>query len=433
MSSEDQGAMSEQTNEKGALVPRLRFPEFREAAGWKLQPLGTLAKRRTTKNTEGEHTRVLTNSAEFGVVDQRDYFEKDIANQGNLEGYYIVEKGDYVYNPRISTSAPVGPISKNNIGAGVMSPLYTVFRFDNSNNDFYAYYFKSTHWHHYMRQASSTGARHDRMSITNDDFMGLPVPVSSPKEQQKIADCLSSLDELIAAESQKLTTLKTHKKGLMQQLFPREGETVPRLRFPEFREAGEWRKGKLGAIANLYKGKGISKADIVPNGAQPCIRYGELYTIYGEVIHNVASSTNANASELFLSKKNDVIIPASGETKIDIAKAACVMHDDIALGGDLNVIRSNQNGVFLSYQLNGPLRLTIARVAQGDTVVHLYPTQIEQLDVLFPNPVEQKKIADCLSSLDDLINAQTQKIDALKTHKKGLMQQLFPVLDEVQP
>lgn len=425
--------MSEQKNEKGALVPRLRFPEFREAAGWKLQPLGTLAKRRTTKNTEGEHTRVLTNSAEFGVVDQRDYFEKDIANQGNLEGYYIVEKGDYVYNPRISTSAPVGPISKNNIGAGVMSPLYTVFRFDNSNNDFYAYYFKSTHWHHYMRQASSTGARHDRMSITNDDFMGLPVPVSSPKEQQKIADCLSSLDELIAAESQKLTTLKTHKKGLMQQLFPREGETVPRLRFPEFREAGEWRKGKLGAIANLYKGKGISKADIVPNGAQPCIRYGELYTIYGEVIHNVASSTNANASELFLSKKNDVIIPASGETKIDIAKAACVMHDDIALGGDLNVIRSNQNGVFLSYQLNGPLRLTIARVAQGDTVVHLYPTQIEQLDVLFPNPVEQKKIADCLSSLDDLINAQTQKIAALKTHKKGLMQQLFPVLDEVQP
>lgn len=418
-------------NKKQPLVPRLRFPDFCDDQSWSFQPLGRLARRSTKKNTEGDITRVLTNSAEYGVIDQRDFFDKDIANQGNLESYYIVEEGDYVYNPRISATAPVGPVSKNRIGLGVMSPLYTVFRFNNTQNDIYAHYFKSTHWHHYMRQASSTGARHDRMSITNDDFMGLPLPVSKPEEQQKIADCLSSLDDLIVAETQKLDTLKTHKKGLMQQLFPREGETVPQLRFPEFREAGEWRKEKLGTIANLYKGKGISKADIVPKGAQPCIRYGELYTIYGEVIHNVASSTNVNARDLFLSKKHDVIIPASGETKIDIAKASCVMHDDIALGGDLNVIRSSQNGIFLSYQLNGPLRLTIARVAQGDTVVHLYPTQIEQLDVLFPTPDEQQRIADFLSSIDDLITVQSQKIDALKTHKKGLMQQLFPTLDEV--
>src|SRR5690606_6824071 len=336
MSSKNMSALGEENKKTSALVPRLRFPEFREAEEWQLEPLGKLAKRRAVKNVGVEHTRVLTNSAEFGVLDQREYFEKDIANQGNLEGYYIVEKGDYVYNPRISASAPVGPISKNNVGTGVMSPLYTVFRFDSSNNDFFAHYFKSTHWHQYMRQASSIGARHDRMSITNDDFMRLPLPVSQPEEQHKIADCLASLDDLIAAETQTLDTLKTHKKGLMQQLFPREGETVPRLRFPEFREAEEWRKEKLGTIANLYKGKGISKADIVPKGAQPCIRYGELYTIYGEVIHNVASSTNVNARDLFLSKKHDVIIPASGETKIDIAKASCVMHDDIALGGDLN-------------------------------------------------------------------------------------------------
>lgn len=162
------------------VVPRLRFPEFREAEEWKLEPLGTLAKRRTAKNTKGEHARVLTNSAEYGVVDQRDYFDKDIANQGNLEGYYIVEKGDYVYNPRISTSAPVGPISRNNVGTGVMSPLYTIFRFVSTKNDFFAHYFKSTHWHSYMRQASST-------------------------------------------QSQKIDALKIHKKGLMQQLFPSIG------------------------------------------------------------------------------------------------------------------------------------------------------------------------------------------------------------------
>lgn len=208
---------------------------------------------------------------------------------------------------------------------------------------------------------------------------------------------------------------------------------APKLRFPEFRGAGEWDKEKLGAVATLYKGKGISKAEIVANGVQPCIRYGELYTSYGETIHEVASSTNIIASELFLSKKNDVIIPASGETKIDIAKASCVMSDGIALGGDLNVIRSSQNGIFLSYQLNGPLRLSIAKVAQGDTVVHLYPTQIKQLDVLVPSPLEQQKIADCLSSIDELITLEAQKLDTLKTHKKGLMQQLFPAEGETLP
>jgi type I restriction enzyme S subunit len=208
---------------------------------------------------------------------------------------------------------------------------------------------------------------------------------------------------------------------------------VPRLRFPEFREDGEWSKEKLGAVASLHKGKGISKAEIVANGVHPCIRYGELYTIYGETIHETISSTNVDASELFLSKRNDVIIPASGETKIDIAKASCVMSDDIALGGDLNVIRSSQNGIFFSYQLNGPLRLSIAKVAQGDTVVHLYPTQIGQLDVLIPSLNEQQKIADCLTSLDDLITAEAQKLDTLKVHKKGLMQQLFPSEGETVP
>ncbi len=208
---------------------------------------------------------------------------------------------------------------------------------------------------------------------------------------------------------------------------------VPKLRFPEFRDAGEWSKEKIGAVATLYKGKGISKAEIVANGVRPCIRYGELYTIYGETIHETVSSTNVDASELFLSKKNDVIIPASGETKIDIAKASCVMSDDIALGSDLNVIRSSQNGVFLSYQLNGPLRFSIAKVAQGDTVVHLYPSQIERLDVLVPSPIEQQKIADCLASLDERITLEAQKLDTLKTDKKGLMHQLFPAEGETLP
>lgn len=204
----------------GEPAPRLRFPEFREAGDWDYQELGKLSTRITRKNSDTKIVRVLTNSAEQGVIDQRDFFDKDIANQANLNGYYIVEKGDYVYNPRISVSAPVGPISRNNLGTGVMSPLYTVFRFDQEESDFYAHFFKSPHWHHYMRQASSTGARHDRISITNENFMRLPLPVTTDAEQQRIADCLSSVDELIAVQMKRLDLLRCHKSGLMQQLFP---------------------------------------------------------------------------------------------------------------------------------------------------------------------------------------------------------------------
>ncbi|MEL7504364.1 MAG: restriction endonuclease subunit S [Cyanobacteria bacterium J06554_6] len=208
---------------------------------------------------------------------------------------------------------------------------------------------------------------------------------------------------------------------------------IPRLRFPEFRNEPSWPEHQLGDKAVILKGKGISKADLDPTGSQPCIRYGELYTRYSETISEVISRTKIPASELFLSNLDDVIIPSSGETKIDIAKASCVLANDIALGGDLNVIRSKLNGTFLSYYLNGPKRFDIAKVAQGDTVVHLYPHQLKALQVAVPSQPEQQKIAECLSLVDEAIAAQARKLDALKTHKKGLMQQLFPRKGETQP
>ncbi|MCI5125348.1 MAG: restriction endonuclease subunit S [Candidatus Electrothrix sp. AR5] len=145
------------------------------------------------------------------------------------------------------------------------------------------------------------------------------------------------------------------------------------------------------------------------------------------------SKTKLPSSELFLSQKNDVLIPSSGETKIDIAKASCVLLDNIALGGDLNVLRSNENGIFLSYMLNGVCKTEIAKKAQGDTVVHLYASQLKLLGIIVPNEPEQQKIADCLSSIDELLTLEAQKLDTLKTHKKGLMQQLFPAEGEIVP
>lgn len=435
MSSKNMSAMGEENKKTSALVPRLRFPEFREAEEWQLEPLDKLAKRRAVKNVGVEHTRVLTNSAEFGVLDQREYFERDIANQGNLEGYYIVEKGDYVYNPRISASAPVGPISKNNVGTGVMSPLYTVFRFDSSNNDFFAHYFKSTHWHQYMRQASSIGARHDRMSITNDDFMGLPLPVSKPEEQHKIADCLSSLDNLIAAETQKLDTLKTHKKGLMQQLFPREGETVPRLRFPEFREAGEWTSKPLSKVCNVLQGYGFPETlQGKSDGQYPFCKVSDISRAVAENGGLLAEATNyVGDDELVILRAR--LIPKGATVFAKIGEALRLNRRAYVLKECL--IDNNATGLkaidgvaddYFVYQLS---QLIDLNQHCGGAVPSVNKSTLEEIEVVVPGLDEQKRIAESLVSLDALIAVQAQKRDALKAHKKGLMQQLFPVLDEV--
>ena len=206
----------------GETTPRLRFPEFRNAGPWQIKRLGELAVRVTDRNSTGRNTRVLTNSAELGVVDQRDFFTKDIAVKENLAGYTLVEMDDFVYNPRISASAPVGPISRNKIASGVMSPLYTVFRFGAGCLDFLEYLFQTNVWHPYLRAVGSSGARHDRLSVSIDDFLSLPVLFPIEGEQQKIADCLTELDDLIRAQGETIAALKTHKRGLMQKLFPRE-------------------------------------------------------------------------------------------------------------------------------------------------------------------------------------------------------------------
>lgn len=199
----------------------LRFskPDGTAFPDWEEKRLGEVATRSTSKNTKLEHMRVLTNSAVQGVVDQGAYFDKDIANAENLAGYYVLKKGDFVYNPRISSSAPVGPIKRNDLGDGVMSPLYTVFRFKQRNTTFYNVYFATTFWHKYMKSVANYGARHDRMAITASDLMNMPLPHPHPDEQQKIADALSVMDAKIAAVADQATQMETFKKGLLQQMF----------------------------------------------------------------------------------------------------------------------------------------------------------------------------------------------------------------------
>jgi type I restriction enzyme S subunit len=200
-------------------------------------------------------------------------------------------------------------------------------------------------------------------------------------------------------------------------------KNIPSLRFPEF--DGEWENTKLGKVAKFSKGKGISKSDITEDGINECIRYGELYTRYGEVIQDIYSKTDFNINSAVISEANDVIIPASGETQIDIATASCVIKSGVILGGDLNIIKTNKNGVFLSYYLNNKRKLDIANLAQGISVVHLYSSQLALLNLNFPTLTEQTKIASFLTAVDYKLQALKQKKNLLEQYKKGVMQKIF--------
>ena len=416
-------ATAAQEGAKPALVPKLRFPEFRGTEGWKSIPLNRLASRTKKKNRDENIDRVLTNSAEFGVLNQRDFFDKDIATQSNLDGYFVVDLGSYVYNPRISSTAPVGPISKNKIGTGVMSPLYTVFKFKDDRNDFYEHFFKTTGWHTYMRQASSTGARHDRMAISSDDFMAMPLPTPSPDEQQKIADCLSSVDELMAAQARKVDALKTHKKGLMQQLFPREGETQPRFRFPEFKNAGDWKFRTIGDMFSLINGCAFKPEDWKPTGT-PIIRIQNLNDPSAEFNYSQEPVPERNRIE-----SGDLLFAWSGTLGSSFGARVWNGPSGVLNQHIFKVLMDEQQ-ITLPFALLVLARVEedIAKRSHGfkASFVHVKKSDLVKIDLPLPSLPEQQRIASCLSSLDALITAETQKLEALKTHKKGLMQQLFP-------
>lgn len=213
--------------------------------------------------------------------------------------------------------------------------------------------------------------------------------------------------------------------GKLNSDFPNSGDLgIPKLRFTEF-GIEKWETKRLGEIATFTKGKGISKSDIYENGETECIRYGELYTFYEEVISEIKSKTNTDISSLVLSEANDVIIPASGETQIDIATASCVLKSGVALGGDLNIIKTKNNGVFLSYYLNSKKKLEIAKLSQGISVVHLYSSQLALLNLKLPQLEEQNKLATFLSLLNSRIQTQKKIIEQFETLMRANREKLF--------
>ncbi|MBC6308987.1 restriction endonuclease subunit S [Listeria sp. FSL L7-1582] len=213
-----QGLLQQMFPENEEKIPRIRFTDF--DGDWEQRKLGEVSNKVTEKNKENKFTETLTNSAEHGIINQREFFDKDISNEKNLNGYYIVCKNDFVYNPRISNYAPVGPIKRNRLGrTGVISPLYYVFRARSIDKNFLGYYFDTTIWHKFMELNGDSGARADRFAIKDSIFKEMPIPYPHLNEQKKIGDFLDGIANTIDFHQKKLVKLSILKKAYLQHMF----------------------------------------------------------------------------------------------------------------------------------------------------------------------------------------------------------------------
>jgi type I restriction enzyme S subunit len=409
-----------------ALVPKLRFPEFRNVEGWTEKPLKAAAE---------------INPANAGLPESFIYIDLESVEAGKLKAknriaregapsraQRPVERGDIIYQV-------VRPYQRNNLLCEfdddenyVASTGYAQLRAQGSNRFLY----QSIHTDSFVGRviAKCTGSNYPAINSSDLAEIQLPIPPTL-LEQQKIASCLSSVDELMAAQGRKVDALKTHKKGLMQQLFPREGETQPRLRFPEFQIAGEWSEEKLDDLVHLQDGFAFKSTDFVKSqqDATQVIRITDI------------NNKNTNEDKVYIA--TDFLI------RNKLSKY-CV--DD----GDLLLSLTGAAGFNFFFWNGGPAainqrtaKVTLKKKSSNSLLRLLEPLIRERINergegqnnnlskeflctisLLVPDPDEQERIATCLSSLDALTTTESQKLEALKTHKKGLMQQLFPELVE---
>lgn len=404
--------------------PKLRFSRYNDRLMTVF--LHDIFKKITRKNKGNIITNVITNSAKEGLIPQREYFDKDVANKDNTEGYYIIEEGDFVYNPRKSAEAPYGPFGRYNFSEeGIVSPLYTCLKLidkNRINSDFILYYFKSPAWYRYVYANGDTGVRHDRVSIKDDTLLNMPIHIPNKDEQIRLVQLFKSIDDVIDAIKRDVLLWKEKKKGVIQKIFSQE----VRFKKEDESEYPEWEEQEVGNLGEFIKGAPLSKADISETGT-PFILYGELYTTYKEVAYEIKRRTKAVVEDKYYSKMGDVVIPTSGESAEEISTATCVMKEGVILAGDLNIFRSDLvDGRIMSYILNCQARNKIAKIAQGKSIVHIQAKELGKVKVQYPiDSEEQEKVAELLFTVDEVIQIKEQKLETWKNIKKGLLQQMF--------
>lgn len=409
-----------------ALGPKLRFPEFQEAAGWRNTKLNSLLFEAKHRNRSLELGRedVLSVSGEHGCVNQIEFMGRSYAG-ASVKDYHVVERGDIVYTKSPLKKNPFGIIKENKGKRGIVSTLYAVYRPFPECSPTYLDHFFSVDYHlnSYLQPIVRKGAKND-MKVNNADVLKGDICVPDLAEQQKIAACLDSADALIAVQGRKIEALRAHKKGLMQQLLPQEGEPQPRLRFPEFEGAREWEIKPLAEVATYENGKAYER-DIAEEG-----KYVVVNSRFISTEGSVRKYTNA---DYLTANVGDVLMVLSDLPK-GRALAKCYFveaNDRYAVNQRVCRLKSKRvEAKFLFFVLDRNPKLLAYDDGQNQT--HLSKGNVQACPLRIPPmKAEQQRIAYCLTSLDDLIAAEIRKLDTLKTHKKGLMQQLFPRVGEV--
>jgi type I restriction enzyme S subunit len=409
-------------DDKPVLVPKLRFSGFDKP--WSNDPLSKTLKEHKIKNTDGRE--VFSVSMEYGIVNQIELLGRSYA-AADTSNYTVGRRFDVVYTKSPLKAFPFGIVKQCKFdGEVALSPLYGVFTPPNPYVGLMieAYFEAPNRSKDFLAPLCQKGAK-NTLQITNATFLSgsLPLP-TQPTEQKKIAECLSSVDELIAAQARKLDALKTHKKGLMQQLFPREGETQPRLRFLEFQNAGDWVLQRLDELAHYENGK-AHENNITENGR---------YIVVNSKFISTEGEVRKFSNEGFcVADEGDVLMVLSDVPNgRAIAKCFFVESDELYTVNQriCRIEPTKVNGKFLFYVLDR--NSYFLNFDDGIKQTNLRKEDVVGFPLCAPTQhAEQKRIAECLTSLDDLIAANTQKLEALKTHKKGLMQQLFPSTEEV--
>lgn len=379
-----------------ALVPKLRFPEFRDAEGWNVKPFHKL----------------------FTIGSGRDYKH---LSAGSIPVYgsggYMLSVDDFLYDGESVCIGRKGTINNPMFLTGKFWTVDTLF-YTHSFRDclpkFIYAIFLNINW---LKHNEAGGVP----SLSKTIIEKIQTAVPGIAEQQKIADCLGSLDELIAAQGRKVEALKTHKKGLMQQLFPREGETQPRVRFPEFQNAGKWKKITLGTAANFYNGRAYKQEELLDAGKYKVLRVGNFFT------NNNWYYSDLELDETKYCEDGDLLYAWSASFGPRIWNGEkTIFHYHI-----WKVVE--QSGIdkkFLFIVLEHETERMKAKTTNGLGIMHITKGAIESWESFFPGLAEQRKIADRLMNLEGATKAEAQKLELLTVHKEGLMQQLFPSIDD---
>ncbi|QFY43941.1 restriction endonuclease subunit S [Candidatus Methylospira mobilis] len=418
-----------------ALVPKLRFPEFRGGDAWEPTTIGALGRFYYGKSAPKWS---LAEDAPTPCVRYGELYTKfgpaitETYSRTNTDPETLrFSKGGEILIPRVGEKPEdfgkcCAYLPLKGIAIGEMISVLET----KQHPLFYTYYFR-----HLYKQFAKVVEGQNVKNLYFTELEPLPIHRPSIPEQQKIAECLSSVDELMVAQARKVDALKTHKKGLMQQLFPREGETQPRLRFPEFQNAGEWEMQPLKEVFSIFQGFAFSSNDSVERGC----RWLKIADVGIQLMNHEAPSFLPDVYKecfaKFLVREGDYVIALTRPILSGQLKVAEV--DDIFDGALLNQrvgkLITSQHPAFVFFLLQTwKLISDIEKSISGNDPPNLSAQQIEGIMTYVPRLREQQRIASCLSSLDTLITLETQKLEALKTHKKGLMQQLFPSLEEVE-